>query len=166
MTTIRAFLAALTAAAPIAASALEPLDPPRAVADESAQLPGSQINWYCWYTPPTGVTCLLEAAPASIETGGVDFESLKRLPPAVTVMRSDPARLRGQRIEIPLHSPPIEMRFTALLARSVMCGSQRHCAVSFDAQANGARIAAILDDSVRIPVAEAVPRVEAGLFSR
>jgi len=123
-------------------------------ADEGSQLPGSQINWYCWYALPARVSCLLEAAPARIDTVGVDFESLKRLPHAVTVMRVDPTRLRGQRIEIPLHSPPVEMGFTALLARSVMCGSQRRCTVSFDAQANPARIAAILEASARIADAE------------
>ncbi len=132
-------------------------------ADEGSQLPGSQINWYCWYALPARVICLLEAAPAKIDTDGVDFESLKRLPPGVTVMRADPARLRGQRIEIPLHSPPLEMGFTALLARSVMCGSQRRCAVSFDAQANPARIAAILDESVRFADAEATRGESTGL---
>lgn len=153
---LRAFLPVLLAATPIAAFALEPPDAPRFAVEASPPLPGSEINWYCWYAPPARVACLLEAAPSSIETDGVDFESLQRLPRTVTELRTDPARVRGQRIEVPLHSPPIEMRSAALLARAVMCGSQRRCAVSFDAQANTARIAAILEDSGRIPVAESV----------
>ncbi len=108
-------------------------------------LPDSRSHWYCWLAPPATVSCLLESAPSSIDTGGVDFEALQRLPSVVSDMRTDPGRLRGERIDIPLHGSPVDLDFVAVLARSVMCGSQRHCAVSFTEQADAGRIAALLD---------------------
>lgn len=90
------------------------------------------------------MSCLLESVPSELPTDGVDFESLARLPEIVTAMRTSPERLRGEKIDIPLFTQPVDISFVELLARSAMCGSQQQCSVSFTERADMARITKLL----------------------
>jgi hypothetical protein len=111
--------------------------------------PPASIRWYCWLDG-TGahVGCLLESAPVVVPTAGVNFAILRRLAPLVTDLRVNPHRVARRVVAIPLWSPPHGPDFVRLLARSVMCGSQRRCEVEFDDRPDERRVAALLREDM------------------
>lgn len=86
--------------------------------------------WYCAYDGNTEILCRLGAAgEAAIDPD--EHETDARLPRLVHDIRQAPQRLAGQRIAIPLYTPPVDFDMVGELAESVMCGSRAFCGVIF-----------------------------------
>lgn len=96
-----------------------------AVADDTT----STLIWRCWYDQQTHISCLLDTLSQTGNPPAEDFPSY--LPPIVMTMRTDPGSLRGEFIHIPLQTEPYDMEFTAILAKSMVCGSRLDCSVNF-----------------------------------
>lgn len=88
------------------------------------------LQWRCWYNQQVHITCLLENLAGDGKLSP-DVQLPRNLPPIVKQMRDDPAAFRNRFVQIPLHSIPYEMEFTAMLAKATVCGSRRDCAVTF-----------------------------------
>lgn len=87
------------------------------------------LHWRCWYDQQTHITCLVDTFP---QGNGAALPALpENLPAIVKTMRTDPGALRRKIVHIPLHSAPMDMEFTAILAKSAVCGSRRDCSVNF-----------------------------------
>lgn len=99
--------------------------PVSAFADDS-------LNWRCWYDQQVHITCLIDNVPTD-NAGAAQLALPENLPAIVKQMRNDPAAFRNRVVQIPLHSEPLDMEFTALLAKSAVCGSRRDCTVHFTA---------------------------------
>jgi len=87
------------------------------------------LHWRCWYDQQTHITCLLDTLPQAGNPSEQAFPA--NLPPIVKAMRANPGSLRSKIIHIPLHTQPYDMEFTAILAKSAVCGSRRDCSVNF-----------------------------------
>jgi len=102
---------------------------------------GDGPRWACWYAQAQlSVQCLLIQVPTQgLEMRAIEVASRidRRLPTLVKTIWGNPEQLAGTHISIPLMSPPIEMDFVALLAKSVMCGSRKDCSIHFDHNADG-----------------------------
>src|SRR5581483_1694593 len=92
-----------------------------------------ELRWRCWYdaSPDPQVACRLIETRAPDATPVALAVSVDRLAPMVQTIRTAPETLGGERIVIPLYSPPIETHWVTRLARAVMCGSRADCAVDF-----------------------------------
>jgi hypothetical protein len=92
-----------------------------------------ELRWACAYdaAPSPRIACRLLHWPAPDPLAEASPETADRLPPIMTRIRKAPETLADERIVIPLHGPPVDMRFVARLARAVMCGSRTDCAVDF-----------------------------------
>jgi len=93
-------------------------------------LAGDTLQWRCWYNQQVHITCLIDEVPETAPVMGA-LNLPDNLPPIVARLRRDPASFRNQAVHIPLHTQPYDMAFTALLARSAVCGSRPDCAVNF-----------------------------------
>lgn len=91
------------------------------------------VVWRCWYSEDRGpaVACRLLQAP----------EVVAQLPvvtgtsvPVFSRIRNNPRSLGDEVMLIPLHAPPLDMAFTARLARAVMCGARPSCVVDFGSE--------------------------------
>src|SRR3954469_1043319 len=91
---------------------------------------GDELRWRCAYdaVPGPRVACRLVQWPASVAQPA---ETTGPLPPMLTRIRKAPETLVDERIVIPLHAPPVDMRFVARLAHAVMCGARTDCDVQF-----------------------------------
>lgn len=90
------------------------------------------LHWRCWYDQQVHITCLVDTLPAA---GNPSSEALPaNLPNIVRTMRTNPASLRSKIVHIPLLSEPMDMEFTAILAKSTVCGSRRDCSVNFSSR--------------------------------
>lgn len=88
------------------------------------------LNWRCWYDQQLHIECLMENLPeAGTVTAAKNLPD--NLPAIVRQLRNNPELFRRTFVEIPLHSEPFDMEFTALLAKASMCGSRRDCTVNF-----------------------------------
>lgn len=109
---------------------------------------GETLRWRCWYDQSVHISCLIEEQLAASRSGAKQAAYVpgKNLPPIVRTLRTSPEAFRQQIVSIPLHTPPIDMEFTAQLARACVCGGRPGCSVSFSGKAPPAsEIAAILD---------------------
>ncbi|QTQ38912.1 Uncharacterized protein ToN1_48180 [Aromatoleum petrolei] len=108
-----------------------------------AQAPTSgEATWICWYTKGSHVHCRLgleeSAAPssaASSSTPSAQFgtvpEGRRPLPELVRTILSDPGKLAGRTITIPLFTESDDRAFVRELAEAVMCGAKKVCSVLF-----------------------------------
>lgn len=95
---------------------------------------GETLQWRCWYNQQVHITCLLDETPEAAPTmGGMNLPA--NLPPIVAQLRRDPGSFRNLAVHIPLHTQPYDMAFTAMLARSSVCGTRPDCSVNFTARA-------------------------------
>lgn len=103
------------------------------------------LQWRCWYDQQVHIACLIENLPN--DQGPAALPALpQNLPAIVKQMRQDPGAFRNRFIQIPLHSEPYDMEFTAVLAKATVCGSRRDCSVNFtQTQPPASVIAALLD---------------------
>lgn len=95
---------------------------------------GETLQWRCWYNQQVHITCLVDETPDAAPTMGA-LSLPENLPPIVAQLRRDPSSFRNQAVHIPLHTQPYDMAFTAMLARSTVCGTRRDCSVNFSAKA-------------------------------
>lgn len=98
---------------------------------------GDELRWRCAYdaVPGPRVACRLVRWPAST-LPAASAEATGALAPMLTRIRKAPETLVDERIVIPLHAPPVDMRFVARLAYAVMCGDRRDCDVEFSSTAD------------------------------
>jgi hypothetical protein len=91
---------------------------------------GDGLLWRCAYdaVPGPRIACRLVRWPAS---DAQPADPTGPLPPILTRIRKAPETLVDERIVIPLHAPPVDMRFVARLAHAVMCGARTDCDVDF-----------------------------------
>lgn len=87
------------------------------------------LHWRCWYDQQTHITCLVDTLPTA-DKASLDNLPVN-LPGIVRTMRTNPASLRNKIVHIPLLTEPLDMEFTAVLAKSTVCGSRRDCSVNF-----------------------------------
>lgn len=96
-----------------------------------------ETRWRCWYAPdvenPVIACRLLEAGEGVID----NVATATPLPPFVQRIRTDPRSLADNIVVIPLHAPPIDMRFASRLASGVMCGRRAACSVDFGNEPGG-----------------------------
>jgi len=98
-------------------------------AADGAQTVSDTLHWRCWYDQQVHITCLVDTVS---QADNADLPALPgNLPPIVRAMRTNPSALRNKIIHIPLLSEPVDMEFTALLAKSAVCGTRRDCSVNF-----------------------------------
>jgi hypothetical protein len=94
---------------------------------------GDELRWRCAYdaVPGPRVACRLVRWPAGGAQPTASADTTEALTPMLTRIRKAPETLVDERIVIPLHAPPVDMRFVARLAHAVMCGPRADCAVDF-----------------------------------
>lgn len=107
------------------------------------------LRWRCWYDQSVHISCLIEeqikVTPQDTANHAA-YTPVKDLPPVVRALRTNPGAFRQLIVSIPLHTPPLDMEFTAQLARAGVCGGRPGCTVRFSPKAPAAaEIAAILD---------------------
>jgi hypothetical protein len=97
---------------------------------------GDELRWRCAYDAAPGprIVCRLARWPEADAQSASFPEAMDPMPPLMTRIRKAPETLADERIVIPLHAPPVDMRFVARLARAVMCGSRTDCAVDFSSE--------------------------------
>lgn len=111
----------------------------------AAAFADGNLHWRCWYDQQVYITCLVDNVPGNND-GASQAALPANLPGIVRQMRQDPGAFRNRFVQIPLHSIPYEMEFTAQLARATVCGSRRDCTVNFTATLPAAaEIAALLN---------------------
>lgn len=112
------------------------------VADD-LPVPARLLQWRCWYDQQIHIDCLLETAPEAASLPAADLPA--NLPAIVKALRQDPEAFRHYFVHVPLLSQPVDVEFTAQLARASMCGSRRDCLVNYSHRPPPAReIAALL----------------------
>ena len=97
-----------------------------------AAVAADNLQWRCWYDQQIHITCLLDEAPEAAPAMAPALPS--NIPAMVAALRKDPGAFRNRLVHVPLHTQPLDMEFTALLARSAVCGSRSDCSVNFTAQ--------------------------------
>lgn len=90
----------------------------------------AKVVWHCWYDGKVTAFCDLGRVDDSADESAAGPVS-SRLPEIVHTIAKKPARMRGNRVAIPLYSIPFDMASVRELATSVMCGLRRDCAVRF-----------------------------------
>lgn len=130
----RYFLAAFCLI-PLAVSAAEPL------------------QWRCWYDQKIHIACLVDTVPdRAYPSSEVALPS--NLPPIVLELRENPGAFHNRILHVPLHSMPLDMEFTATLAKAAMCGSRKDCTVKFTAWVPPtSEIAALMNKPTPKPIA-------------
>lgn len=117
-------------------------------ADDRHSSPGS-AKWRCWYDNESHIICLIDSVndPATFDTLPTPIPSIAR------EMRRDYGPRRKFFVHIPLHTKAADVEFTALLARSSVCGSNPGCSVDFSMKPpSEEEIAALLGQG--LPVAD------------
>lgn len=101
------------------------------IADTEEIGPSSeQVTWRCWYDLDVHITCVID----TISQIGMFERMPNPIPSIAEEMRRDYGPKRKFFIHIPLHTEPDDPEFTALLARSSVCGSLDGCVVDFSMQ--------------------------------
>ncbi|WP_157353737.1 hypothetical protein [Aromatoleum toluclasticum] len=101
-----------------------------------------EATWICWYAKGTHVHCRLgieesaavsSAGSSSTHSAPVDTvpEGRRPLPKLVRTILSDPGKLAGRTITIPLFTESDDRAFVRELAEAVMCGARKVCSVLF-----------------------------------
>lgn len=112
------------------------------------------LHWRCWYDQQIHITCLIDTVlDGNQPISGPELPS--NLPAIVKQLRRDPGAFRNRVLQVPLHTVPYDMEFTAVLAKAAVCGSRRDCTVNFTASVpRAAEIAALIDKQAPVPSAE------------
>lgn len=115
---------------------------------------GESLRWRCWYDQQIHIVCLVDTLPVGNQPIS-EAVLPSNLPAIVKQLRRDPGAFRNRVLQVPLHTVPYDMEFTAVLAKAAMCGSRRDCTVNFTASVPpAAEIAALVNQHLPGPSAE------------
>lgn len=117
-------------------------------------------TWICWYIRGTQMHCRLgsdiatsptgAASPSSAVEPGAVPSGRRPLPEIVRTILTEPEKLAGRTIAIPLFTESGDRSFVRELAEAVMCGAKKLCSVLFlDAPSEVALTLDALEDPVR-----------------